>query len=218
MSIAILAFGSLIDDPGTEIAPVIVSRRNVTTPFKVEFGRLSKGRSGAPTLVPVEQGGAAVPAKLLVLQSSVTADEAKSLLWRRETRREHSGEIYREVIKPGANRVLIKTIVNAFDGMDAVLYVDFPEEGKLQTPSPKLLARNAIASAAARIDGLDGISYLISAKTNGIRTPLMGAYEATVLELVGAVDLEDARRRARLANSQNNQRQQGSSVNHDPTA
>ena len=32
--------------------------RNVLTPFKVEFARKSLKRSDAPTLVPVENGGA----------------------------------------------------------------------------------------------------------------------------------------------------------------
>ncbi len=80
-----------------------------------------------------------------------------------EKRRQHSGEPYREIVNPGPNRVLIKTITTAFDGVDTALYVDFPAEGKLQNPSPELLAKSAIASAAARVDGLDRISYLISA-------------------------------------------------------
>jgi hypothetical protein len=121
------------------------------------------------------------------------------VLWRRETRQEHSGRIYREVAGPAPNRVLIKTVTSGFDGIDTVLYVDFPPDGKLQDPTPVVLATSAIASAGARTDGLDGISYLISAKANGIRTPLTSGYEAKVLELTGAADLEDARERARLA-------------------
>jgi len=59
--IGILAFGSLLDDPGAEISRLIERRiEPVTTPFKVEFARASISRDGAPTLVPVDQGGAAV--------------------------------------------------------------------------------------------------------------------------------------------------------------
>lgn len=45
LTVGILAFGSLIDDPGKELAPVIVMRKpNVLTPFGVEFAR-SNGRT-----------------------------------------------------------------------------------------------------------------------------------------------------------------------------
>jgi hypothetical protein len=51
--IGILAYGSLIDNAGEEIAPLIVERIECFTPFKIEFARLSSTRSNAPTLVPV---------------------------------------------------------------------------------------------------------------------------------------------------------------------
>ena len=42
MSIGILAYGSLIPDPGAEIGPVTVRRINgVPTPFPIEFSRSS---------------------------------------------------------------------------------------------------------------------------------------------------------------------------------
>jgi hypothetical protein len=53
MIIGILAFGSLIDDPGEEIANVISGDPIIVeTPFPVEYGRFSLSRGGAPTLVP----------------------------------------------------------------------------------------------------------------------------------------------------------------------
>ncbi len=59
----ILAFGSLIDDPGQEILDVENCRIDCETPFNVEFARKSgKTRSYAPTLIPVEQGGKKVKA------------------------------------------------------------------------------------------------------------------------------------------------------------
>lgn len=45
MKIGILAFGSLIDDPGEEIANVISGHSiTVETPFPVEYGRFSLRR------------------------------------------------------------------------------------------------------------------------------------------------------------------------------
>jgi hypothetical protein len=48
-SVGILAYGSLIDNPGREIEAALVGRKpNVRTPFGVEFGRSSIKRGGAP--------------------------------------------------------------------------------------------------------------------------------------------------------------------------
>ena len=64
-SIGILAFGSLINSPGAEIEAALIGRKlNVCTPFGVEFARSSIGRGGAPTLVPVQQGGRSSPHQL----------------------------------------------------------------------------------------------------------------------------------------------------------
>ncbi|GAA4131236.1 hypothetical protein ACFFTN_26415 [Aminobacter aganoensis] len=55
-AVGILAYGSLIGDPGAEIEPAITSRIACLTPFPVEFARQSRTRKGAPTLVPSERG------------------------------------------------------------------------------------------------------------------------------------------------------------------
>ncbi len=55
-TVGILAYGSLIDDPGAEIEPVILRRIDCRTPFKVEFARASESRKGGPTLVPYDIG------------------------------------------------------------------------------------------------------------------------------------------------------------------
>ena len=88
MAVAILAFGSLADEPGDELRPVIAVRVAVQTPFPVEFARSSRTRGGAPTLIPVTEGGARVPATLLILAEPVTVQAARLLLYRRETHRE----------------------------------------------------------------------------------------------------------------------------------
>jgi hypothetical protein len=83
MSVGILAFGSLIDNPGAEIEAAIVGRKlNVRTTFNVEFARSSNTRGGAPTLVPVKSGGQSVFAEILLV--NVSEQEAKDMLWRRE--------------------------------------------------------------------------------------------------------------------------------------
>jgi hypothetical protein len=61
-SVGILAYGSLIGNPGSEIEKATRKAvSGVKTPFRVEFARGSRGRGGAPTLVPVESGGCEVP-------------------------------------------------------------------------------------------------------------------------------------------------------------
>ncbi len=89
-TVGILAYGSVISDPGTEIAAAKVNSINADTPFKIEFGRSSRMRDGDPTLVPVEEGGAKVKAVVIILAPSVSEKEAADLLWRRETRAEFS--------------------------------------------------------------------------------------------------------------------------------
>jgi len=87
-NIGILAYGSLIDCPGQEIQAVIANRvEGVKTPFKVEFARRSLRRDGAPTLVPVEEGGVCVKAVILVLEEHISEKEAKNMLYRRKLTR-----------------------------------------------------------------------------------------------------------------------------------
>lgn len=81
-AIGILAYGSLIDDPGVEIEPYIEARiQDIETPFSIEFARSSATRDGAPTVVPVEDGGAPVKAQILVLNNQIDLKNAEDLLW-----------------------------------------------------------------------------------------------------------------------------------------
>jgi len=43
-SVGILAYGSLIYEPGEEIGPLVVKRLSIETPFCVEFARSSSTR------------------------------------------------------------------------------------------------------------------------------------------------------------------------------
>ena len=76
--IAILAFGSLIEDPGKELHPHIREHiEGIKTPFSIEFARSSSSRGGGPTLVPVNHGGSPVNAVLLALNPAVGISEAR---------------------------------------------------------------------------------------------------------------------------------------------
>lgn len=76
--VGILAYGSLIEEPGKEIEPLICERRDrIETPFSIEFARSSSTRDGAPTVVPVETGGSPVDATILVLDVGVRLEKRK---------------------------------------------------------------------------------------------------------------------------------------------
>jgi hypothetical protein len=193
MSIGILAFGSLISNPGEEIEEAIVARKhNVLTPFCVEFARSSKTRGGAPTLVPVKRGGSAVLAQILVV--SLSEQEAQDRLWRRETDRVGGTGHYIRPIKPGRNTLFIDRFEN-LEGVDVVLAARFAPTIALITPGR--LADLAIKSARFERTGRDGITYLIEAKRNGITTPLSPHHEKEILRRTQARDLHEALNKVR---------------------
>ncbi|MBZ5554571.1 MAG: N-6 DNA methylase [Acidobacteriia bacterium] len=187
-SVGILAYGSLINDPGIEIGPSIVRRVPTTTPFAVEYAWLSKTRGGAPTVVPYSSGNP-VNAEVLVLSDSIRLEEARSMLWRRETRKELSGQLYSE--RNSVNAVLIRD-VPGFCGLDHVLYTDFNPQGELVNPDPLSLARAAISSVPKASPGQDGISYLMSLIQVGVETALTPSYVAEILALTGTTSLAEA--------------------------
>jgi hypothetical protein len=196
--VGILAYGSLLEEPGGELAPRIVGRIPGTpTPFRIEFFRASPMRGGAPTVVPVENAGASVRGTVLVLDEGVSIEHARDLLWRRETRREGTAQRYREPVGTDPNQMLAVELPD-FAGMDVVLYARFGPT--LSDPTPEELAELAVRSVGtdAGRKGLDGISYLLCLKRQGILTPLMPAYERAILEKTSAASLEDALARLRM--------------------
>jgi hypothetical protein len=176
--LGILAFGSLIDEPGAEIREKIIMRIKTSTPFGVEFGRYSgKSRGGAPTLVPHE-AGSPVSAEILVFDDSVSVDEAKDMLWNRERRRIGSGEKYTE--GTSQNSVLVREFTDS-PSVASVLYTDFNLEGKIAAPTAAEVAQHAIESVSKAELGMDGITYLMNAMAAGIKTPLTQAYHDEIL-------------------------------------
>ena len=195
--IAILAFGSLIEDPGKEIGALISDRiEGVATPFSIEFARSSGTRCGAPTLIPVDDGGSSVKAVLLVLDSAVGLQQAETLLWRRETRNEFSKSKYSRPTDLGPNQVVVEAIQD-FHGCDVALYTKIG--ANIEKLCPDHLADLAISSARgnAGANKNDGISYLASAIRQGITTPLLDGYKAAILRKTRAGDLDEAHARIR---------------------
>lgn len=187
--LGILAFGSLIRDPGS-LAPHIVDTRVVTTPFAVEFARSSRSRGGAPTLVPVDGQGSPVQARVFVLGPGITPAQAQTLLWQREIHQNDPSATYTRPQNPGPNSVLVDALA-PFDGLACVFYTRL--HASLANATPDELARRALASVRAERSAPDGISYLIDAIGDGIVTPKSAAYRERVLALSGQTSLEAAR-------------------------
>ena len=190
--IGILAYGSLIGDPGKELEPLIRERiSNVQTPFSVEFARSSSFRDGAPTLVPIQDGGAQVQGVILVLDPTLEVRRAEDFLWRRETRNERSDKHYSPPVNPGPNRVVVKHLQNLAN-VETVLFTKIGANVKNRTAEH--LADLAICSARreAGAKRMDGISYLISVKAQKIQTSLMPDYEAAILQKAKAQTLDEA--------------------------
>lgn len=187
-TIGILAYGSLIDDPGDELSPLIVDVvRGVQTPFNVEFARKSRTRGNAPTLIPVRDIGGHVQAAILVVDAPL--DIARDMLWRRETR---CDDVTKKYVAPDPGRLNAVRVekLDDFADMDVVLYTSIG--ANIDPLTAEGIADLAIASVSKAELGMDGISYLIAAKRNGIITELSAEYEARILTRVGAPDLENA--------------------------
>lgn len=193
--IGILAFGSLINDPGRELLPRIIMRIKTQTPFGVEYGRYSgRTRGGAPTLAP-HQAGNPVGGEILVLGDALPVSEARNMLWRRERRKEETREVYVE--GASANSVIVREWVDS-PFVERVLYTDFLPAGKIVEPKAKELAESAIQSVKRAAQGMDGISYLANNLTCGIKTKLTDDYATEILKQTNTGSLADAQQKAAI--------------------
>ena len=175
MSINVLIYGSLIADPGQELKPFIAGTiEKVATPFPVECARSSDTRDGAPTPITVKSGGSPIQGSILVLVSTVGLDQARTLVWRRETRNEFTAKRSVRPTKPDPNHMLIETTTH-FTDFDSVLFTKIGSS--IEDPTPDRLAELAIRSAQRESGarGDDGISYLASGIARDIATPLLPA-------------------------------------------
>lgn len=192
MNFGVLAYGSLIDNPGAELSAAIVSTiKGVKTPFLVEYARSSGTRGGAPTLIPVASGGTEVNAVVLVLKNDINIEDAMNWVWRRETGKYGAEDRYRPTTKPGANTVQVLKLSD-FAQVKTVLYTSIG--ANIQGLTGEELARRAISSAQTPnvAPGEDGISYLMNAERNQIVTPLTHAYKQAILRLTSSRDLTSA--------------------------
>ena len=190
MLIGVLAYGSLITDPGSELAAITLGvTKDVLTPFPVEFARKTGKRGGAPTLVPVEVGGCSVRAVIFEVEMAVS--QVADIVYRREIHAVESGKTYVEPASDQPDAVRIARF-EGLGGFDLVLSTQLA--ANIDPLSAETLADLAIASAEAMSDGRDGISYLIAARASGIETPLSPHYAASILEKTGTEDLAAALR------------------------
>lgn len=193
----ILCYGSLISIPGPELEEITINViKDILTPFRVEFSRLSPTRSGAPVLVPVENTGAQVQGVIFVLRDDISIGEASDRLYKREINAIGSNLKYDE----GRSEMKVGILKN-FSGLGNVIYAHFPTN--INNMSPSLLAKAAIKSAKdeAGKKGRDGIQYLITIKKDGILTPLMKRYEQEILRILNVKSLELARNLVVIQNS-----------------
>lgn len=202
--IGILAYGSLIADPGDEIRNALDDRiRGVQLPFNVEYARRSRTRGGAPTLVPVPEGiGGPVKGEILVLKATITEEEAKNMLYRREIHGVGLGQIYNHQNQVKKEGLIIKELEN-FHGIPLIIYtylnpniVEILDLNLSDEKKAGILAEAAINSITPETykDHKDGIWYLYQNIQSGIITPLTEPYKNEILRRAnGAADLPAAR-------------------------
>lgn len=189
--LGILAYGSLINEPGDEISELEIDRIDCKTPFCVEFARISRTRSEAPTLIPYNQGKE-VNAKIIILNPTTGLNKAKDILWRRETGRKDRTGNYQHSDNPGKDKMVIKSI-DSFMGVETILYTSF-QRNIDEELTAELLSEYAIKSILtdAGKNEKDGIRYLLNAKKSGINTELTDQYESEILRQSGTNTLEEA--------------------------
>lgn len=190
--LGVLAYGSLLDDPGEELGDLVAGRiEDVKTPFLVEFAHACSCRDHAPTLAPVTWGGASVTGAILTTGPGVSDEAVREALWRRETRSMRRDD---SVEPEPMDRVVRRARpLGERYGLRAVFYAHL--EPNIEDRSPDRLAELAIESARSEAGrrGEDGIAYLIGVKSHGISTPLLEPYERAILARTGADTLSAAR-------------------------
>ena len=193
--IGVLAYGSLIKCPGWELDETTDRRiEDVLTPFSIEFARISDGRGGAPTLVPVAEAGSQVKATVLVMKQGTTLPAARNMTYRRERDKVGQMEVTytHSDTPPGENYVHLPIHPDGLAGVDEVIYTVLGDTISPAYRTGTHLADLAIKSIAIAGPGRDGISYLLDAISMGIRTPLTDEYRDEVLRLTSTATLDEA--------------------------
>jgi hypothetical protein len=170
----ILAFGSLIWEPGELVSLEKVGEVICTTPWPVEFGRSSRRRGWAPTLVKVRRG-------LKV--------RARVLLYRDDPDHVEATLAKREGINLAKRPKDIKACLVPGVSVKPIWYSGLAPN--ITRPSPHCLARLAIASVKPCPEG-NGIRYLRECLKLSIRTSMTQAYRDEILRITGQTNLEEA--------------------------
>jgi hypothetical protein len=192
--IGILAYGSLIADPGSEIKELTHHViEDVETPFAVEYARSSNTRSGAPTLVPIENElGKPVKARIIVLTQETDLDTVRNILYRREMHKVGDTSVVYQLPKNITPNTVVIDEIKGFANVETILYTrigsnipeitdgDLPDKKKAQK-----LAELAVGSVTNKTfsKNLDGISYLSDATDSGITTKLTESYKQAILQI-----------------------------------
>jgi hypothetical protein len=203
--IGILAYGSLIADPGWEIKELTRQTIvDVETPFAVEYARASDTRAGAPTLVPIPDGkGTKVISHLFILKPRTRITSAKNILFRREIHQiGNRDKSYVHSNNPSVNKTIVDEI-RRFNKINLVLYtrigVNLPEiidDNVTDHDKAERLATLAINSIneSTFFTCQDGIHYFNTAMHYGVRTRLTELYKQSILRLTdNSPSLEEAR-------------------------
>lgn len=190
--IGILAYGSLIDDPGIEIKPLIIDRIKCITPFKVEYARKSRKRGFGPTLVPYTKAGCKVNASILILNNVKSLEEVTSMLYRREIGATDISKTYTHTNNPKENTTQIM-LEKDFMGVENVLYTKIASNIKIDFNSDDLadLAIKSILMEAGK-EKRDGIRYLAQNIENNIITEYTEEYRLAILSKTGSSSLEES--------------------------
>jgi len=201
--IGILAYGSLIANPGIEIQVATTQMIfDLETPFAVEYARLSIRRNDAPTLVPVPfTVGDSVKALILLLDTQVSLAEARHMLYRRETNRVNDQKVKynddKQRADPGRLVIELDTMADV-----PIIYTRLAANIPIILDASASLEQKAAELARLAVESLnqetycarrDGIQYLSDNITAGVSTQLTPLYQHAILQQTGTPDLGSAR-------------------------
>jgi hypothetical protein len=170
--IAIVAYGSLIYEPGEALAELVQETEPCRTPFPVEYGRHSRKWGGGPVLT-VDPRGEPVDGLRMVLKPGLPLGRVIDVLALREGISSAEGII--QIDQPGPL---------------AHLTCALPRNLATADMDPAALARRAASSV--RNGDLNGVAYLREAVQAGVRTARTDAYVAALLAISAAADLLEA--------------------------
>ena len=121
----------------------------------------------------------------------VSEEEAVDILYRPEIDKVSDTMRYSPPATITENTVIVQKLSN-FAGIGTVLYTDIA--ANIDPLTPARLAQLAVGSVAKADPGRNGISYLIAAWENEIRTALSDEYEAEILRQSRAGSLDESLR------------------------